>query len=165
MPANPQGFQRLRTLQEAFVVTEADKAGPLLRRLGQIHRAQERRIFATEGAAGRSGKWAALKPAYLAWKIRQLGAAGKILVLSGETKERFVTPTRPEYIQRYVSPGMQFGARSEVAGFHVRGSGKLPRRDMVSKTETMLEELREGIIRWWTDERLPQIQRGAAKLR
>lgn len=164
MPVNPEAFKRLRTIQEALAVTEADLRGPILRRLGQIHRKQERRIFASEGAEGAFGKWAALSPGYAAAKTRMLGTRGKILVLSGETKDRFLSASRAEYVQRYIKPFMQFGARSEVAGFHFRGSGRLPRRDPVSKTARMLEELRQGIVAWYRNERLPQVLRGAARL-
>src|SRR5258705_6545807 len=129
MPINPAAFQRLRILTNACQVIEADIAGPILTRLGQVHRKQERRIFASQGAEGRYGKWKALSPAYRLRKIRLLGSVGRILVLSGDTKDRFVTRSRPEYIQRYVKPLVQFGARSEVAGFHFRGSGHNPKRD------------------------------------
>lgn len=164
MPINPKAFQRLRTLTQSCEVTDADIAGPVVRRLGGIHRKQERRIFASQGGEGRYGPWAALSPGYLARKIRLLGAAGKILVLSGETKDRFLSPSRSEYIQRYVKPFIQFGAKSEVAGFHFRGGNKLPRRDPVSKTEAQIEQLREGIKAWWINERVPQILRGAIRL-
>ena len=164
MPANPEAFQRLRSLAHACEVTDGDIAGPMLRRLGQIHRRQQRRIFASQGAEGRHGKWASLSPEYQIAKRRLLGTVGKILVLSGDMRDRFISASRSEYIQRYVKPFAQFGAASEVAGYHFRGNSKMPRRDPVSKTEKQLVELRQGIIDWWTKERVPQILRGALRL-
>lgn len=163
MPANPQEFQRLRVGLQAFEVTDTDLKTVVLRRLGQVHRKQEERIFAAEGAAGRSGKWAALSPAYAAAK-RKLFPGRKILVRTGVMKEAFIRATNPDYVQRYVKPLMQFGARSRVATYHDTGTSTMPRRDPVGKTETQLEQLREAILIWYRKERVPQAQRAMKAL-
>lgn len=163
MPINPAAFERLRVIHRGVIpVTDGDMAGPLLKQLGQIHRAQERRVFAKQ-AQGEIYPWARLKPATIARKRRILGSAGKILVFSGETKARFITASRPQYIQRYVKPFMNFGASSDVAGYHVRGSANLPKRDMITKSSKQLREMRQGILAWWRG-RVAQVLRGQHQL-
>jgi hypothetical protein len=164
MPSNPEAFKRVRTIIEGFAVTEGDLKGPLLTRLGTIHRAQERRVFSTQ-SQGEIYPWRKLSPAYAAAKKRLLGTVGKILVLSGETKERFIKKSRREYRQFYNRPYMSFGAVSNIASYHFKGHPPLPRRDMITKSSKQLRELRTAILAWYRNERVPQALRGAAALR
>jgi hypothetical protein len=161
---NPEVFKRLRTKAEALIVSPGDFAGPVLVRLGQVHRRQEKAIFASQGAAGGSGRWPKLSPGYAKWKKRVFPGR-KILVLSGEMKERFTVPSRPEYVQRFTSSGQSggvfsFGAIDEVAVKHYRGI-KLPVRDMITKTAAQITELRNTFISWYAA-RVRQIVRATS---
>lgn len=174
---NMKAFPRIRTRIDALLLQEADFRGPILTRLGQLHRDQEQRIFGSEGAAGARGSWPALSPAYAAHKRRKVGRK-RILVWSGDMKERFISPSRPEYVQSFIPTGraaglFQFGAASVLAGYHFaggtsthrsrpkKGSGKtyrvvLPRRDMVTKSPAQILEMQKEFIAWYRNERIPQ---------
>jgi hypothetical protein len=162
MPVNRQAFERLRILQNgAIPVTDGDLAGPVLIAVGQVHRKQERRVFATEGVAGDS-PWAALSPVYAARK-KLLYPSRKILVRRGEMKEKFIK-TGAGYVQRYRKPFLQFGAVSRVASFHRSGTRFMPKREPVPKSKAQLVEMQRAILVWWR-KRFAQVSRGAAALR
>jgi len=77
----------------------------------------------------------------------------KILVWSGDMRDRFLTHGRKENIERYVPTGpgrgeLQFGAESQIASYHVAGSTTLPRRDMIVKTRQQVIEILDAIVRW-----------------
>jgi phage gpG-like protein len=192
---NRKAFPRVRSCMDAFNITVEDMQGPILTRLAQTHRKQERRIFASEGAEGAQGRWPPLSPKYKAYK-RRVKPGRKILVFSGDMKERFIKPSRAENIERFTpeeSKGnnavvglFEFGAESDIASFHFQGgtttrpskpgrgknkmkgkrkkpfksvvfTTRLPKRDMVTKTTEMLVALRETLISWYRDERIPQV--------
>jgi hypothetical protein len=185
----PEAFNRLRSLAEATKITHADMAGPVLVRLGQVHRKQETAIFASEGALSAGGAWKALSPKYRARKAKFGGLRG-ILTLTGDMKSRLTGATNANYIQKYSPTGeatgtFSFGAASAAAAAHAAGnpalgdkapqSGlgrrvfkrpgtSLPVRDPIGKTAAMLDALRQAFVRWYTQERIPQIARGAARL-
>ena len=199
---NRRAYERIRTCADAFTITNGDLKGPILTEVAQVHRQQERRIFASEGGEGGQGIWASLSAAYKQRKGRLVGARRKILVFSGDMKERFIRPSRPEYVERFVALSktegvFELGARSKIAGFHFQegiglgvkqvrtskpGTGKnrkqkprtkpfipktftwsLPRRDMVSKTAAQVAKMRQAIVDWYREERLPQITRICAQ--
>jgi hypothetical protein len=188
---NRRGFERLRHGISLLEITEGDMQGPVLTRAAQVHRKQEREIFATEGAAGGGGTWAGLSPAYaarkraamlagrkerkeaktLVGKIKSLvqGAKDrpismKVLIWSGDMRDRFLTPGRPEYVERYIStsPGrgsFQFGAASTIASYHKAGGAHLPVRDMVTKSRAQVIEILDSVVKWYRNERVPQAMR------
>jgi len=129
--ANREAFPRLRTCSEALGVSVEDMKGPVLTRLSQAHRKQEKNIFESEGARGATGVWEPLSPEYERRKIA-LVAGMPILVFSGDMRNRFVSPSRPENIERFVPSSkkkgqalrgiFQFGAVSGIATFHFLGS-------------------------------------------
>jgi hypothetical protein len=169
---NPEGFSRVRTQAQALAITSGDFAGPVLVVFGQLHRKQEKAILVSEGAAGASGRWPALSPPYEK-KKRKLFARRKMLHLSGAMRSSLLTPTNPNYIQRFVPRGtsggvFQFGAASDVAAAHLKGNpalapnlsaaGKrifgglarrLPVRDMINKTAAMLAEFNRELVKWY----------------
>lgn len=180
---NPEGFSRVRSLAEALRVSAGDMAGPVLVELGKTHRRQQNRIFATEGAAGASGRWAPLNPRYAARKRARYGGK-KILQLTGETKDRFTKPTHTGYFQRFVPRGtsgaglFQFGAYSTVAAAHYFGipslarlrsrrsqivfggvAPRLPVRDMITKTAAQAQEILRTFVDWYRLKRVPQALR------
>lgn len=142
---NPDAFDRLRNCTNAFLITRGDLKGPILIRLGQEHRRQEKRIFASEGREGQAGKWEGLSPAYKASKVRAVGSRRKILVFSGEMKKRFITKSRSEYIQEMIiqketrrgkitgrqtgvaQAMVRLGARSQIAVHHFEGASSTRR--------------------------------------
>ena len=128
---NTQAYPRLREAADALRITDGDMAGPVLIVMGNLHRKQQKAIFASQGAAGGTGKWAPLNARYLRQKqaggrrrgggaSASLGAGfnifsssaalgfsgrGKILVLTGDMKRRFTMASAPEYVQRYLPTG------------------------------------------------------------
>ena len=160
---NQDGFKRLRTMAEALTITAGDLRGPVLVRVGQKHREQMKNVFASQGATSGRGRWAALSASYRARKRRLLGSAGKILVLSGDMRDRFITPSRAEYVQSFHAAGnlgiFLLGALSSIAGYHFRGSRRLPRRDMVTKTAGQIAAIRKVLVDWYRKERVPQVLR------
>lgn len=176
---NRKAYERLRHCNDLFAITPGDLKGPVLTRLAQVHRTQEKRIFASEGREGGRGSWPPLSPAYAIHKRKKVGTK-PILVWSGDMKERFIKPSRREYIERALireKKGkvervvFQFGARSVIATYHFRGftgtrtsskglvfSWRLPRRDMVTKSSKQIAAMRQAVIDWYQKERLPQVE-------
>ena len=70
---NTHAYPRLRECAEALKITDGDMAGPVLNKMGQLHRKQQSDIFSTQGAAGAAGKWQALSSRY----ARQKAAGGR----------------------------------------------------------------------------------------
>ena len=173
---NRKAFERVRTCAEALLISEGDLKGPVLTRLAQKHRRQMKEVFSSEGRVGASGQWEVLNPGYAVRKRKKWGRR-RILVASGDMKERFTATSRTENIERFVASGpgrgtYQFGARSKIAVAHFKGfSGfrtstlgkrfryRLPRRDMVTKTAVQILALREELVAWYVGERIPQVAR------
>ncbi len=186
---NPEGFKRLREFNEALGISVGDLKGPILVVLGRVHIRQQKRIFATEGAAGGTGRWTALEPSYAARK-RKLRGRSKILQLTGDMKKRFTAPASPYYHQRYIplTEGrgiFAFGAHSSVAMAHLMGNPafasqrvgptkaraifggvapRLPVRNVIAKTVEQVVELRKRFVDWYRNERVPQVMRHYGKL-
>ena len=179
---NAQHLRRLREIGEAVAPVMSDPL--LLRMLGSAHRDQMREVFATEGAEARRGPWPALNPRYAARKRKAVGGR-KILHLTGDTRDRFISPSDPAYVQQFIPTSktlglFRFGARSDVAAAHLHGNPglaprqssalarkvfgglapRLPVRDMITKTERQLAELRAVLKNWYLT-RVKQALRGA----
>lgn len=186
---NPGGLDRLRDAIDRITITLSDLQGVVLRRLDQEHRAQERRIFSTEGAEGGSHSWPPLHPEYAAFKEEVVGVQ-PMLVWDGTTRGKFINRGDPDYVSEFVPRGASegvflFGARSEIAAKHFRGefttikprsyrsrkTGKrvtwpketlhvqLPVRDMVTKSAEQIVRMRKVFLSWFLQERVPQIRR------
>ena len=179
---NPEAFKRLRSMTEALQITSGDLGGPVLVRMGQLHRKQQKRIFASEGSEGQAGRWPSLSDRYDARK-REVFGRRKMLVLTGDMKDRFTRQTSSYYIQQFIPAGggrgtFQFGAESEIAAAHLRGdpgiapeksetarlifggmAPRLPIRDMISKTAEQLDAFRLRLVQWYNEERIPQVLR------
>ena len=168
-------------MAEALTITPGDYAGPVLVLMGQLHREQQHGIFQSEGATGAGGRWAALSPPYAA-KKRKLFSRRKILHLSGDMRTRFLSPTNPAYVQRFVPRGtsggvFQFGAHSDVAAAHLAGNPalapngsptarkifgglarRLPVRDMITKSAAQMAAF-PSVLRKWYASRVDQVLR------
>lgn len=184
---NPEGLRRLRAIgDDVGQIARLDDPA-LLRALGTTHRKQELAIFASEGAAGGAGAWPALNPRYVIRKAKAVGSRKRILTLTGEMKDQFTRFGAPGYVQEFVPRGtlgiFRFGARSSVAAAHKTGNpslattpsatarkvfggiaARLPVRDMITKSASQLEELRETLKTWFIA-RVKQGLRGEAALR
>lgn len=162
MATNTSVTNRLRSALDLLAINSEDLGTLVLRRVGAVHRAQQAQIFASQGAVGGRGPWKPLAPRYAAWKARVKPGA-KILVFSGDMKERFVNLGRPEHVETFVptGPGAGYyllGARSDRAAAHLYGRA-LPVRDPITKSPAQVAELRQTIADWYRNERLPQVLR------
>lgn len=94
--------------------------------------AMERRQFDSEGAYG-SGGWAALSPAYAAWKARAY--PGKpILERTGALRESLTV--RPFGVEAIEARAMAVGSGIDYGRFHQAGTGTMPRRRPVEFPES-----------------------------
>jgi hypothetical protein len=189
---NREAFQRLRTVADALRISPGDVRGPILVRLGQKHREQMKRNFATEGATTKGGKWAPLNERY-AKRKRRAFPRQRMLQLSGEMKRRFSERQDQHYIQEVVEATdsrwrFRFGAYDDVAAAHFHGepdraaprvlatrraaassrvfggrAPRLPKRDMVTKSDEQVRELRRVVVIWYNKERVPQVLRAMGR--
>ena len=158
---NPNAFPRLRTKNQALGLTDGDYSGPVLTVIGQVHRKQENRIFATQGSAGAGGAWPKLSPAY-AKRKRKDGFGSRILVRTGAMKSALTTPGNPNYYQAFQRVGalavFLLGGFSRIAGYHRRGTPPQKRREMLNKTAAQIAEIRRALFDWYKL-RIQQVQR------
>lgn len=92
----------------------------------------ERRQFDSEGAYG-SGGWAALSPAYAAWKARAY--PGKpILERTGDLKDSLTQ--RPFGVEVIEARAMAVGSGIDYGRFHQAGTSTMPRRRPVEFPES-----------------------------
>lgn len=149
---NPNAFPRLRTMNQALAISDGDYRGPVLTVIGQVHRKQELRIFATQGTAGASGAWPKLSPAY-AKRKRKAGFGSRILVRTGAMKATLTQAGGPGYHQSFQRVGalavFLLGGFSRIAGYHRRGTPPLPRREMLQKTQAQIAEIRRALFEWY----------------
>tara|TARA_R100000808_G_scaffold3903_1_gene13268 strand:- start:321 stop:821 length:501 start_codon:yes stop_codon:yes gene_type:complete len=138
--------QRLRDIQATVkpsqIAQEAQAA------FVEIERAQ----FRSEGATGKSGKWAALSPKYRAWKQRTHGNK-PILELSGRLKRSLTNPKSRDFVFTVTKSGFIMGSRVKYARFHMTGhrfkktgaSGtytqKMPARPPISLTRAQMKRI------------------------
>jgi hypothetical protein len=156
---SPKGIERLRTKVEALRLTPADKAGPLMVEMDRECSRQFRQAFTTEGATSGS-RWPDLSPRYAAWK-RKVRPGRKILVFSGDTRERFLMPTNSAHVRQFIPPfTYRFGAASEKAWRHEYGVGegkqRLPVRSVVRKTANDIKSFQRVLATFYI-KRLRQV--------
>lgn len=138
---------RLREMTTAFILSEEEKAGPVLNALTPTHIAQVQRAFSTEGGSTGMGAWPQLSPRYAAWKIKQ-GFAQGILVLTGQFKE--AATTMEGLIREYTRPNIYgFGFSSIVGLRHEIGTGIMPRRSIIEKTDADMIEFTQTFQAFW----------------
>lgn len=101
-------------------------ASPAFRSMATLLRGSERKQFATQGGYA-SGGWERLKPSTVIEKARQ-GLKRKILQATGEMMRRFTRKTEPGHIEIVGRHQLVFGAESDIAKFHQRGTVNMPQR-------------------------------------
>jgi phage gpG-like protein len=104
----------------------------------------EKDQFDTQGAAGASGKWAPLSQAYKKFKEQHFPGEPILqrehsLVESLTSAEGLDSVFRPEPDQ------LTIGTRAPYARAHQEGRGRLPRRPVISLTETQKREMQKAI--------------------
>lgn len=101
--------------------------------------------FESEGGAGRSGKWAALSPAYKQWKAVHYPGQ-PILQLEGDLMASLTDPEAPDAIYRPGKEELVIGSKVPYARVHQLGLG-LPARPIFSFSEPSKRRIQKAIQR------------------
>ena len=153
----------------------------IIKQLDYRFRKHEAELFRSEGSAG-GAKWAALSPAYAAWKSgarsfqrsinksrkaagkKSQGAIGsKILTLRG-TLKKSLTQTKNANPQHIAFGGVQprpfftFGTRNRLAAYHGRGrfhNMRLPVRDALQHRSDDVQKYYDIIKDYWLEVKWP----------
>lgn len=119
---------------------------PLWPAVAQEFYAIEREQFDSEGAAGASGKWAALSPAYKKWK--EIHFPGQpILRLTNALAESLTDLEASDAIFRPSADELVIGTKVPYATAHQRGSGFMPARPPISLNEAQKRRIQKAIQR------------------
>ena len=125
----------------------ADMSEPLSRMADVIlDRVNEQ--FATEGAHGEAGGWRPLSPEYAAWKARHFPGQ-PILVRTGKMKNVLLDKSSAVTI---TNKAMVYYPLSEYAGYHQRGTEKMPARKPVNLTMSDRKEVLDRVFTKWLNE-------------
>lgn len=100
--------------------------------------------FASEGAHGASGKWAALSPAYS--KFKAIAFPGQpILRATTSLYESMTSPNAPDSIFRMTENELTVGTQREGARVHQKGGRNLPARPIIALTESDKRRIQKAI--------------------
>lgn len=102
--------------------------------------------FDSEGAAGSSGKWAPLSPAYKRWKETHFPGQ-PILKLTGALSESLTSAEALDAIFIADPDQLTLGSGVPYARAHQRGGGNLPARPPISLNENAKRRLQKAIQR------------------
>lgn len=123
--------------------------------------AMERQQFRTEGAAGASGRWAPLSPAYTARKLKKYGAQ-PIMVASGRLRKSLFNEGGSDSVSIKGNREAFFGTRVEYAAYHQRGAGNLPERKPIDPSteqkRTLTKSIQRGLVNIIRSD--PEVTRG-----
>lgn len=100
----------------------------------------EKEQFESEGSAGASGKWKALTPKYAARKQKKYGPV-PILTASGEMRRSLTNRGAPGSVLEKSADELVIGTTIAKAGYHQRGSGRLPQRKPIDPSESQVSRL------------------------
>lgn len=102
--------------------------------------------FDSEGGAGRSGKWAALSPAYARYKA--VAFPGQpILQAEGHMIASLTDPEAPDAIYRPGKDELVIGTKDPKARAHHLGLGHLPARPIFSFSDPSKRRIQKAIQR------------------
>ena len=104
--------------------------------------------FTTEGAHSEAGGWKPLSPEYAAWKAKHYPGA-PILVRTGKMKELLLDKTSAVTVEKQ---RMIYHPRSEYAGYHQRGTSKMPARKPVNLTMADRKAALNTVFTEWVNE-------------
>jgi len=162
MRPNRAGFQRLRTLAEAVKMSDADRSGPALTILNQVHVKQVRQAFTSRGASVAGGPWPAWSERYAVWRRKNTSRFGRSMMrLRGAYRGRAADqlfrkstmPGAPDYVGQWLGRlRYAFGFRDDVGFFHD------PTRSIIRKTARQHREFVAAFVRFYRA-RIRQIAR------
>ena len=104
----------------------------------------EKEQFDSEGGAGKSGKWKALKPEYAKRKQKKWGNV-PILHASGEMMRSLTSRNAPGAVLEKTADELTLGTTIPYAGYHQRGGKRLPKRPPVDPTDAQVDRLSKVI--------------------
>lgn len=90
-------------------------------------------VMDSEGSSGQSGRWKALTPKYAEVKRAKYGDK-PILQASGEMYTSLTTSGGGAVVEKSAQE-MTLGSRNPKAGWHNRGAGRLPKRQIIDFTD------------------------------
>jgi hypothetical protein len=100
--------------------------------------------FESEGAAGASGRWAALSKAYAVYKAVQFPNQ-PILRATTSLFDSVTRPDAPDSIFRPEKGLLTIGTQREGAVHHQRGTSKMPARKIYSFNESQKRRIQKAI--------------------
>lgn len=105
----------------------------------------EKEQFASEGSAGRSGKWQQLSEPYKAQKIKQFGNL-PILVVSSKLKKS-LTGRTADTVYRTTKKEIAVGTSLKYGLFHQTGTSKMPARPPINFSESQRKKIADAAQR------------------
>lgn len=102
--------------------------------------------FDSEGAAGASGKWTPLSPAYARFKAKEFPGE-PILQASHHMIDSLTDPDALDAIYLPEPTQLTIGTKDPKALAHHRGRGRLPARPVISMSEAQKRRLQKAIQR------------------
>jgi hypothetical protein len=105
------------------------------------------RQFRGQGIGTNRGKWAALKPAYEAWKRRRYGSQ-PLLVRTGALRSSLVSKTDTTDSLRVITPSrITYGSRIQYGHYHQLGTVRMTDRPLFDFDERFERKLRAGVLK------------------
>jgi phage gpG-like protein len=125
-------IRRLRGMEE-----RAANLAPIFEKLAADFYRFEGDVFRTEGAVNASGQWKPLSPRYAAWKAKRYPGR-RILRLTGKLRSSLVKPGAEGNIEEITPTSMTLGTSIPYAGFHQRGTRRMPARKVIDLPNRMM---------------------------
>lgn len=104
--------------------------------------------FVTQGAHGEAGGWKPLSPEYAAWKAKHFPGA-PILVRTGKMKDLLLDKSSAVTVTQQ---SMIYYPLSDYAGYHQRGTVKMPARKPVNLTMADRKAALNSVFTVWVNE-------------
>ena len=148
--ANRAGFQRLRTIGKALRLQDADKRGPVLTALNQVHVRQVRQAFSSRGATVATGPWPPWSPKYARWRSKFRTRLGNRMMRFTDTLHgKATSTTHGDYIGQWLG-GLRFafGFRDDVGFWHQHGMAG-PVRSLIEKTAAQHRQFVDAFVRFY----------------
>ena len=106
----------------------------------------ERELFDSEGSSGASGGWAPLSPRYARWKAQHYPGA-RIMHRHGVLEESLTGPGSGSIV-RMRPQELALGSSVRYAGYHQRGTGRMPARKVIDLAGASKTRIMKIIQRW-----------------
>lgn len=126
----------------------ADDMSVPLSRMADVILERVNEQFATEGAHGEAGGWKPLSPNYAKWKARHFPGA-PILVRTGKMKQLLLDKGSGVTVTKQ---SMIYHPMSDYAGYHQRGTVKMPARKPVNLTMADRKAALNSVFTEWVNE-------------